>query len=66
MYKLKTKKSLAKRLIFAHGRIKRGNAFKRHNQRKRPTSLKVENRRLSGLHCSHLRTVLKALPYGGM
>ncbi len=62
--KLKTKKAIQKRMRVSAGGIKVGSACKRHNLRKRPTSMKRKTRGLTDLDITHERMVKKLAPYG--
>ncbi|QEK38540.1 large ribosomal subunit protein bL35 [Candidatus Cytomitobacter primus] len=61
--KLKTKKALIKRLNVSATRLKRGNAFKRHNLRRRTTNMKRQATDLVDVHPSHERMIKKLAPY---
>ncbi len=62
--KLKTKKAIKKRIRSSASGFKRGNACKRHNMRKRTTSMRRKTRGMTEVHSSHDRMIKKLAPYG--
>lgn len=64
MPKLKTKSGAKKRFsMTATGKIKMGAAFRRHNLRKRPQTMKTASRGTTLVHESDVRTVKRFMPY---
>ena len=64
MPKMKTKSGAKKRFkVSASGRIKRGQAFKRHTRTKTPTKAKRQLRGMTGVHDSDKAMVRSMLPY---
>tara|TARA_B100001123_G_C15179289_1_gene974678 strand:+ start:307 stop:507 length:201 start_codon:yes stop_codon:yes gene_type:complete len=64
MPKLKTRSAAKKRFSFTgSGKLKRGYAFKRHNLRKRSTSMKRKARGSTTLKKSDFQTIRDYLPY---
>ncbi len=63
MSKLKTKSSLAKRLIIRGSRVLSGNAYKRHNMRRRSKDMIRETRKLREVDRCHLRAIRRLMPY---
>jgi large subunit ribosomal protein L35 len=64
MPKLKTKRGAAKRFDVRKGRIKRGQAFKRHILTKKTTKAKRQLRGQVNVHGSNLASVRAMLPNG--
>jgi large subunit ribosomal protein L35 len=64
MPKLKTKRGAAKRFDVRKGRIKRGQAFKRHILTKKTTKAKRQLRGQVGVHESNMASVRAMLPNG--
>ena len=64
MPKLKTKRSAAKRFSFtATGKIKRNNAYHRHNLTDKPKSAKVSHRQGDLVAPADERMVKRMMPY---
>ena len=64
MPKLKTKSAAKKRFTFTGtGKLKRNFAFKRHNLRKRSTSMKRKARGTTILKKTDFKTIRNYLPY---
>ena len=64
MPKLKTKSAVKKRFSFTgSGKLKRSFAFKRHNLRKRSTSMKRKARGTTIVKKSDFQTIRDYLPY---
>lgn len=64
MPKMKTKSGAKKRFkVSASGRIKRGQAFKRHILTKKTTKSKRQLRGTTGVHASDKAMVRSMLPY---
>ena len=64
MPKMKTKSGAKKRFkVSASGRVKRGQAFKRHILTKKTTKAKRQLRGMTGVHDSDKATVRAMMPY---
>jgi large subunit ribosomal protein L35 len=64
MPKMKTKSGAKKRFkVSASGRIKRGQAFKRHILTKKTTKSKRQLRGMTGVHAADKAMVRSMLPY---
>ena len=64
MPKMKTKSGAKKRFkVSASGRIKRGQAFKRHILTKKTTKAKRQLRGMTGVHAADKAMVRSMLPY---
>ena len=65
MPKLKTKSSVKKRFrLTASGKIRHGNAFKRHGMRKRTSKQNRQQRGTSILSDSDFQIIRPMMPYG--